>query len=110
MPVQGWHYTVSQVCIWTNLHCSVPILTRLFFLCVGCSLNPYSHDQSCVSSSVDHLPLAALPLLAVASPHYQDSVASIISRANEVYRSFLQSPDGQGFTGQVGLLLPHSFV
>ncbi|XP_017346482.1 membrane-associated phosphatidylinositol transfer protein 3 [Ictalurus punctatus] len=68
------------------------------------NLNPYSHDQSCVSSSVDHLPLAALPLLAVASPHYQDSVASIISRANEVYRSFLQSPDGQGFTGQVCLL------
>ncbi|MCI4385877.1 hypothetical protein PGIGA_G00055730 [Pangasianodon gigas] len=68
------------------------------------NLNPYSYDKSCVSSSVDHLPLAALPLLAIASPHYQDSVASVISRANEVYHSFLQSPDGQGFTGQVCLL------
>ncbi|KAM9468846.1 membrane-associated phosphatidylinositol transfer protein 3-like [Clarias gariepinus] len=68
------------------------------------NLNPYSYDKSCMLSSVDHLPLAALPLLAVASPHYQDSVACIISRANEVYHSFLQSPDGQGFTGQVCLM------
>ncbi|GAA6109663.1 membrane-associated phosphatidylinositol transfer protein 3-like isoform X1 [Tachysurus ichikawai] len=68
------------------------------------NLNPYSHDKSCVSSSVDHLPLSALPLLAVASPHYKESVASVISRANEVYRIFLQSPDGHGFSGQVCLL------
>ncbi|XP_060799996.1 membrane-associated phosphatidylinositol transfer protein 3-like isoform X2 [Neoarius graeffei] len=68
------------------------------------NLNPCSYDKSCVLNNVDHLPLAALPLLAIASPRYQDSVASIISRANEVYHSFLQSPDGQGFTGQVCLL------
>ncbi|XP_060744508.1 membrane-associated phosphatidylinositol transfer protein 3-like isoform X2 [Tachysurus vachellii] len=68
------------------------------------NLNPYSHDKSCVSSSVDHLPLSALPLLAVASPHYKESVASVISRANEVYRIFLQSPDGHGFSGQVCML------
>lgn len=65
------------------------------------SLNPYSYDESCVSSSVDHLPLAALPLLAIVSPRYQDAVATVIERANQVYRSFLQSDDGQGFTGQV---------
>lgn len=65
------------------------------------SLNPYSYDESCVSSSVDHLPLAALPLLAIVSPRYQDAVATVIARANQVYRSFLQSEDGQGFTGQV---------
>ncbi|XP_030633987.1 membrane-associated phosphatidylinositol transfer protein 3 [Chanos chanos] len=68
------------------------------------NLNPYSYDESCVSSSVDHLPLAALPLLAIAAPHYQDAVATVIARANQVYHSFLQSPDGQGFTGQVCLL------
>ncbi|KAI4898724.1 hypothetical protein NFI96_024103 [Prochilodus magdalenae] len=68
------------------------------------NLNPYSYDESCVSSSVDHLPLAALPLLAIASPHYQDAVATVIARANQVYHSFLQSPDGQGFAGQVCLL------
>ncbi|KAL2096122.1 hypothetical protein ACEWY4_008270 [Coilia grayii] len=68
------------------------------------NLNPYSYDESCVSTSVDHLPLAALPLLAIAAPHYQDAVATVIARANHVYRSFLQSPDGQGFNGQVCLL------
>ncbi|XP_038159336.1 membrane-associated phosphatidylinositol transfer protein 3 isoform X1 [Cyprinodon tularosa] len=68
------------------------------------NLNPYSYDESCVSSSVDHLPLAALPLLAIVSPRYQDAVATVIDRANQVYRSFLQSDDGQGFTGQVCLM------
>uniref|UniRef100_A0A665TGJ3 Membrane-associated phosphatidylinositol transfer protein 3 n=1 Tax=Echeneis naucrates TaxID=173247 RepID=A0A665TGJ3_ECHNA len=68
------------------------------------NLNPYSYDESCVSSSVDHLPLAALPLLAIVSPRYQDAVATVISRANQVYHSFLQSEDGQGFTGQVCLM------
>uniref|UniRef100_A0AAQ4QMY6 Membrane-associated phosphatidylinositol transfer protein 3 n=1 Tax=Gasterosteus aculeatus aculeatus TaxID=481459 RepID=A0AAQ4QMY6_GASAC len=68
------------------------------------NLNPYSYDESCVSSSVDHLPLAALPLLAIASPRYQDAVATVIAQANQVYRSFLQSEDGQGFTGQVCLM------
>uniref|UniRef100_A0A674CLC4 PITPNM family member 3 n=1 Tax=Salmo trutta TaxID=8032 RepID=A0A674CLC4_SALTR len=65
------------------------------------NLNPYSYDESCVSSSVDHLPLAALPLLAIAAPHYQDAVATLITRANQAYHSFLASQDGQGFTGQV---------
>ncbi|KAF3847562.1 hypothetical protein F7725_020590 [Dissostichus mawsoni] len=68
------------------------------------NLNPYSYDESCVSSSVDHLPLAALPLLAIVSPRYQDAVATVIARANQVYRSFLESEDGQGFTGQVCLM------
>ncbi|XP_029964895.1 membrane-associated phosphatidylinositol transfer protein 3 [Salarias fasciatus] len=68
------------------------------------NLNPYSYDESCVSSSVDHLPLAALPLLAIVSPRYQDAVATVIERANQVYRSFLQSEDGQAFSGQVCLM------
>ncbi|XP_034147951.1 membrane-associated phosphatidylinositol transfer protein 3 isoform X2 [Esox lucius] len=68
------------------------------------NLNPYSYDESCVSSSVDHLPLAALPLLAIAAPHYQDAVATLIARANQVYHSFLASQDGQGFTGSVCLM------
>lgn len=57
-----------------------------------------------MSSSVDHLPLAALPLLAIVSPRYQDAVATVIARANQVYHSFLQSEDGQGFAGQVCLV------
>uniref|UniRef100_A0A8C6TFI2 Membrane-associated phosphatidylinositol transfer protein 3 n=1 Tax=Neogobius melanostomus TaxID=47308 RepID=A0A8C6TFI2_9GOBI len=76
-----------------------PVCAEAFSLVSN--LNPYSYDESCVSSSVDHLPLAALPLLAIVSPRYQDAVATVIARANQVYRSFLQSEDGQGFTGQV---------
>ncbi|KAM7033055.1 membrane-associated phosphatidylinositol transfer protein 3 isoform 2-T2 [Acridotheres tristis] len=68
------------------------------------SLNPYSYDESCLSSSEDHIPLAALPLLAVSSPQYQDAVAMVISRANQVYNEFLKSADGAGFNGQVCLI------
>ncbi|KAG5284366.1 hypothetical protein AALO_G00025920 [Alosa alosa] len=67
-------------------------------------LNPYSYDESCVSSSVDHLPLAALPLLTITTPRYQDGVATVIHQANQVYSNFLQSPEGIGFSGQVCLV------
>ncbi|NWZ48916.1 PITM3 protein, partial [Haliaeetus albicilla] len=68
------------------------------------NLNPYSYDESCLSSSEDHIPLAALPLLAVSSPQYKDAVAMVISRANQVYNEFLKSTDGAGFNGQVCLI------
>nr|XP_025962159.1 membrane-associated phosphatidylinositol transfer protein 3 isoform X1 [Dromaius novaehollandiae] len=68
------------------------------------NLNPYSYDESCLSSSEDHIPLAALPLLAISSPQYQDAVAMVISRANQVYNEFLKSADGAGFNGQVCLI------
>ncbi|XP_038615545.1 membrane-associated phosphatidylinositol transfer protein 3 isoform X1 [Tachyglossus aculeatus] len=68
------------------------------------NLNPYSYDENCLSSSEDHIPLAALPLLAISSPQYQDAVAMVISRANHVYSEFLKSPDGIGFNGQVYLI------
>ncbi|XP_022451208.1 membrane-associated phosphatidylinositol transfer protein 3 isoform X1 [Delphinapterus leucas] len=68
------------------------------------NLNPYSHDEGCLSNSQDHIPLAALPLLAISSPQYQDAVATVIERANQVYMEFLKSPDGIGFSGQVCLI------
>ncbi|XP_034994743.1 membrane-associated phosphatidylinositol transfer protein 3 isoform X1 [Zootoca vivipara] len=68
------------------------------------NLNPYSYDETSLSSSEDHIPLAALPLLAISSPQYQDAVAMVISRANQVYNEFLKSPDGSGFNGQVCLI------
>ncbi|XP_035417049.1 membrane-associated phosphatidylinositol transfer protein 3 isoform X2 [Cygnus atratus] len=68
------------------------------------NLNPYSYDENCLSSSEDHIPLAALPLLAVSSPQYQDAVAMVITRANQVYNEFLKSTDGVGFNGQVCLV------
>lgn len=65
------------------------------------NLSPYSYDESCLSSSQDHIPLAALPLLATSAPQYQDAVATVILRANQVYNDFIKSLEGATFTGQV---------
>ncbi|KAM4745919.1 membrane-associated phosphatidylinositol transfer protein 2-like isoform 4-T4 [Anableps anableps] len=68
------------------------------------NLSPYSYDEGCLSSSQDHIPLAALPLLATSSPQYQDAVATVIVRANQVYCDFIKSQDGATFSGQVCLI------
>ena len=68
-----------------------------------CSLSPYSYDESCLSSSQDHIPLAALPLLATSAPQYQDAVATVILRANQVYSDFIKSLEGESFNGQVSV-------
>ncbi|XP_037609179.1 membrane-associated phosphatidylinositol transfer protein 2-like isoform X1 [Sebastes umbrosus] len=65
------------------------------------NLSPYSYDEGCLSSSQDHIPLAALPLLATAAPQYQDAVAAVILRANQVYSDFVKSLEGASFSGQV---------
>lgn len=78
------------------------VLARLTLGPHVCSLNPYSHDEGCLSTSQDHVPLAALPLLAISSPQYQNAVATVIERANHIYGEFLKSSDGIGFSGQVG--------
>ena len=66
-----------------------------------CSLSPYSYDEGCLSSSQDHIPLAALPLLAASSPQYQDAVNAVVLRANQAYAHFLRSLNGDSFSGQV---------
>ncbi|KAM9743192.1 membrane-associated phosphatidylinositol transfer protein 2-like isoform 7-T9 [Menidia menidia] len=68
------------------------------------NLSPYSYDESCLSSSQDHIPLAALPLLATSAPQYQDAMTTVIVRANQVYADFLKSLDGAAFSGQVCLI------
>uniref|UniRef100_A0A673ZD15 Phosphatidylinositol transfer protein membrane associated 2 n=1 Tax=Salmo trutta TaxID=8032 RepID=A0A673ZD15_SALTR len=68
------------------------------------NLSPYSYDESCLSSSQDHIPLAALPLLATSAPQYQEAVATVIMRANQVYNDFIRSLDGTTFSGQVCLI------
>ncbi|XP_027552151.1 membrane-associated phosphatidylinositol transfer protein 1 [Neopelma chrysocephalum] len=67
-------------------------------------LSPYSHDRDSLSSSQDHIPLAALPLLATSSGTYQHAVGTVIARANQAYGAFLHSGEGAGFCGQVVLL------
>uniref|UniRef100_A0A8C6XME7 Phosphatidylinositol transfer protein membrane associated 2 n=1 Tax=Naja naja TaxID=35670 RepID=A0A8C6XME7_NAJNA len=68
------------------------------------NLSPYSYDEGCLCSSQDHIPLAALPLLATSSPQYQEAVATVILRANQVYGDFLRSQEGASFNGQVCLI------
>uniref|UniRef100_A0A8C2ATS6 Phosphatidylinositol transfer protein membrane associated 2 n=1 Tax=Cyprinus carpio TaxID=7962 RepID=A0A8C2ATS6_CYPCA len=68
------------------------------------NLSPYSYDEGCLSNSQDHIPLAALPLLATSAPQYQDAVATVIVRANQVYGDFIKSLEGATFTGQVCLM------
>ncbi|XP_038827088.1 membrane-associated phosphatidylinositol transfer protein 2-like isoform X2 [Salvelinus namaycush] len=65
------------------------------------NLSPYSYDEGCLSNSQDHIPLAALPLLATSAPQYQDAVATVIQRANQVHGDFLRSLEGTSFSGQV---------
>uniref|UniRef100_A0A8C4ZV59 Phosphatidylinositol transfer protein membrane associated 2 n=1 Tax=Gadus morhua TaxID=8049 RepID=A0A8C4ZV59_GADMO len=65
------------------------------------NLSPYSYDEGCLSNSQDHIPLAALPLLATSAPQYQDAVATVIIRANQVYADFMKSVEGASFSGQV---------
>nr|KAF6466108.1 hypothetical protein HJG63_011404 [Rousettus aegyptiacus] len=66
--------------------------------------SPYSHDGDSLSRSQDHIPLAALPLLATSSSRYQGAVATVIARTNQAYAAFLRSPEGTGFCGQVVLI------
>ncbi|XP_017344550.1 membrane-associated phosphatidylinositol transfer protein 2 isoform X6 [Ictalurus punctatus] len=68
------------------------------------NLSPYSYDEGCLSNSQDHIPLAALPLLATSAPQYQDAVAAVIVRANQVYGDFIKSLEGTAFSGQVCLI------
>ncbi|XP_078515415.1 membrane-associated phosphatidylinositol transfer protein 1 isoform X1 [Lissotriton helveticus] len=68
------------------------------------NLSPYSYDTDNLSSSQDHIPLAALPLLATSSIHYQNAVSATIARVNQAYHDFLKSREGTGFCGQVVLI------
>ncbi|XP_075220766.1 retinal degeneration B [Lycorma delicatula] len=70
------------------------------------SLSPYSFDvsPSCNDSpqvTHDSIPIGAIPLLASASPDYQEALARAISAANAVYNEFIKSDEGRGFNGQV---------
>ncbi|XP_075955093.1 membrane-associated phosphatidylinositol transfer protein 2-like isoform X5 [Anarhichas minor] len=68
------------------------------------NLSPYSYDEGCLSSSQDHIPLAALPLLATSAPQYQDAMAAVVVRANQAYTDFIKSLDGEAFSGRVCLI------
>lgn len=91
------HFNVLS-CHLLTLLSHVQLLTPFS---LPCSLSPYSYDEGCLSNSQDHIPLAALPLLATSAPQYQDAVATVILRANQVYADFIKSLEGATFSGQV---------
>nr|XP_033776440.1 membrane-associated phosphatidylinositol transfer protein 1 isoform X2 [Geotrypetes seraphini] len=68
------------------------------------NLSPYSYDSDNLFSSQDHIPLAALPLLATSSINYQNIVSTVVARINQAYGDFLKSREGTGFCGQVVLI------
>lgn len=71
------------------------------------SLSPYSFDASPSAADIPNIadvPIGAIPLLAVASPEFQDTVNKTVAAANIVYHEFLKSEEGHGFSGQIVML------
>lgn len=71
------------------------------------SLSPYSFDTSPSAADIPNVadvPIGAIPLLAVASPEFQDTVNKTIIAANIVYHEFVKSEEGHGFSGQIIML------
>ncbi|XP_069988324.1 protein retinal degeneration B isoform X5 [Penaeus vannamei] len=71
------------------------------------SLSPYGLDSSPVcgeTSGGDSVPVGAVPLLATATPEYEDAVMRTLNATNAAYHEFLRSEEGHGFNGQVCLI------
>ena len=66
------------------------------------ALNGLGKEDFVVSN--DRLPIGTIPIFAGSSPEYQSSVSKMVSNANEVFASFLQSEEGSGFCGHVCLI------
>uniref|UniRef100_A0A674N131 Phosphatidylinositol transfer protein membrane associated 2 n=1 Tax=Takifugu rubripes TaxID=31033 RepID=A0A674N131_TAKRU len=96
------HYPAALGRIAIRLVPCPAICTEAFSLVSN--LSPYSYDEGCLSSIQDHIPLAALPLLATSSLQYQEAMSTAIVRANQVYTDFIKSLDGAAFSGQVCLI------
>ncbi|XP_041916360.1 membrane-associated phosphatidylinositol transfer protein 2-like isoform X5 [Alosa sapidissima] len=96
------HYPAALGRIALRLVPCPPVCAEAFSLVSH--LSPYSYDEGCLSNSQDHIPLAALPLLATSAPQYQEAVATVITRANQVYSDFVRSAEGASFSGQVCLI------
>ncbi|XP_015041504.2 protein retinal degeneration B isoform X2 [Drosophila pseudoobscura] len=71
------------------------------------SLSPYSFDASPSAADIPNIadvPIGAIPLLAVASPEFHETVNKTVAAANIVYHEFLKSEEGHGFSGQIVML------
>uniref|UniRef100_A0A8C1RPF4 Phosphatidylinositol transfer protein membrane associated 2 n=1 Tax=Cyprinus carpio TaxID=7962 RepID=A0A8C1RPF4_CYPCA len=95
---------LNEVCLQFMPSCVLIQCIRLFAARNDPACSLFFYDEGCLSNSQDHIPLAALPLLATSAPQYQDAVATVIVRANQVYGDFIKSLEGATFTGQVCLI------
>lgn len=73
------------------------------------SLSPYSFDVSPSCNDAPHVthdsvPIGAIPLLASASPDYQEAVSRTVTAANAAYNEFIKSDEGKGFNGQINFV------
>jgi hypothetical protein len=50
-----------------------------------------------------NFPVSSLPILASCSSNFDEMIEATITRANTVYREFLNSETGAGFNGEVSL-------
>lgn len=48
--------------------------------------------------------MGVIPILSTISAHYRESLFKMISTANAVYRDFLKSEEGLGFSGTVSII------
>ena len=55
------------------------------------------------STASCNFPVSSLPILAACSSNFSEMIDVTITRANTVYREFLQSEVGNGFNGEVSL-------
>jgi len=71
-----------------------------------CSLTPHRCDSFNLESVVisENFPLTAVSVFAAAGPDYMHALSQVVSRANAVYANFMRSEEGQGFSGQVGVI------
>ena len=71
-----------------------------------CSLTPHRSESYNLESVVisENFPITAVSLFTAAGPHYTSALTQVISRANSVYSNFMKSEEGQGFSGQVGVI------
>ncbi|CAI9741236.1 protein retinal degeneration B-like isoform X1 [Octopus vulgaris] len=74
-------------------------------------LSPYSSESTTgkdgevnPTMTQEFIPLGAIALFASSNIDFEESVTSVITKANHVYQEFLQSDEGKGFTGQVCLI------
>ncbi|CAG5136202.1 unnamed protein product, partial [Candidula unifasciata] len=102
------HYQLDPTCVQFRLVACPNLCKQTLSLLSRLSLynTPPGSNTKDVNlfRSQNFVPLEAVALIATGSSDYREQVNAMVMSANRVYNSFLQSPEGKEFTGQVCLL------